>query len=138
MKVAFGTDEHTALTDAVRADLERRGHTVVAVDDGQWVEVGHAVGAAVADGRADTGVLFCWTGTGASMAANKVPGVRAALCTDAATAAGARTWNDANVLAMGLRLTSADVAKEVLDAWFATAVDPDEVEVIAGLEEPLG
>jgi ribose 5-phosphate isomerase B len=138
MNVAFGTDEHTALTDAVRADLEARGHTVVVVDDGQWVEVGHAVGRAVADGRADTGVLFCWTGTGASIAANKVPGVRAALCTDAATAAGARTWNDANVLAMGLRLTSADVAKEMLDAWFAAAVDPDEVEVIAGLEEPLG
>ena len=138
MNVAFGTDEHTELTDAVRADLEARGHTVVAVDDGQWVEVGHAVGRAVADGRADTGVLFCWTGTGASIAANKVPGVRAALCTDAATAAGARTWNDANVLVMGLRLTSADVAKEMLDAWFATTVDPDEVEVIAGLEEPLG
>jgi len=138
MNVAFGTDEHTPLTDAVRADLEARGHTVVAVDDGQWVEVGHAVGRAVADGRADTGVLFCWTGTGASIAANKVPGVRAALCADAATAAGARTWNDANVLVMGLRLTSPDVATELLDAWFATAVDPDEVEVIAGLEEPLG
>ena len=138
MNVAFGTDEHTALTDAVRADLEARGHSVVAVDDGQWVEVGHAVGKAVADGRADTGVLFCWTGTGASIAANKVPGVRAALCTDAATAAGARTWNDANVLVMGLRLTSADVAQEMLDAWFATAVDPDEVDVIAGLEDGRG
>ncbi len=134
MKVAFGTDEHTTLTDAVRADLETRGHTVVAVGDGQWVEVGHAVGEAVANGRCDTGVLFCWTGTGASMAANKVPGVRAALCTDAATAAGARTWNDANVLVMGLRLTSPEVATEMLDAWFATAVDPDEVDVISTLE----
>ena len=138
MNIAFGTDEHTALTDAVRVDLEARGHTVVAVDDGHWVEVGHAVGEAVASGRCDTGVLFCWTGTGASMAANKVPGVRAALCTDAATAAGARTWNDANVLVMGLRLTSAEVATEMLDAWFATAVDPDEVEVIAGLEDRRG
>ena len=138
MKVAFGTDEHTALTDAVRAELERRGHTVIAVDDGQWVEVGRAVGEAVASGRRDTGVLFCWTGTGASIAANKVPGVRAALCTDAATAAGARTWNDANVLVMGLRLTSPEVATEMLDAWFATAVDPDEVDVIAGLEDPRG
>jgi ribose 5-phosphate isomerase B len=138
MKIVFGTDEHTPLTDAVRADLEARGHTVLAVDDGQWVEVGQAVGKAVADGRADTGVLFCWTGTGASIAANKVPGVRAALCTDAATAAGARTWNDANVLVMGLRLTSSEVAKEMLDAWFATEVDPEEVDAIAGLEEPLG
>lgn len=138
MKVAFGTDEHTALTDAVRTDLESRGHTVVVVRDGQWVEVGHAVGEAVAQGECDTGVLFCWTGTGASIAANKVPGVRAALCTDAATAAGARTWNDANVLVMGLRLTSTEVASEMLDAWFATAVDPEEAEVIAGLEPPRG
>jgi ribose 5-phosphate isomerase B len=138
MKVAFGTDEHTALTDTVRAELERRGHTVVAVDDGQWVEVGRGVGEAVAGGRCGTGVLFCWTGTGASIAANKVPGVRAALCTDAATAAGARTWNDANVLVMGLRLTSSEVATEMLDAWFATAVDPDEVDVIASLEDPRG
>jgi ribose 5-phosphate isomerase B len=138
VNVAFGTDEHTALTDAVRADLEARGHTVDAVDDGQWVEVGHAVGDRVASGRCETGVLFCWTGTGASIAANKVPGVRAALCTDAATAAGARTWNDANVLVMSLRLTSPEVAKEMLDAWFATPVDPDEVEVIASLEGPRG
>ncbi len=134
MKVAFGTDEHTVLTDAVRADLVSRGHTVVVIDDGQWVEVGHAVGKAVAAGRCETGVLFCWTGTGASIAANKVPGVRAALCTDAGTAAGARTWNDANVLVMGLRLTSPEVAKEMLDAWFATPVDPDELDVIAELE----
>jgi ribose 5-phosphate isomerase B len=135
VKVAFGTDEHTALTDAVRAELEARGHTVVAVDDGQWVEVGHAVGEAVANGECDSGVLFCWTGTGASIAANKVVGVRAALCTDAATAAGARTWNDANVLVMGLRLTSPEVATEILDVWFATSVDPGEREVIATLEE---
>ena len=138
MNVAFGTDEHTALTDTVRADLASRGHRLHVVADGQWVEVGRAVGEAVATGRCETGVLFCWTGTGASIAANKVSGVRAALCTDAATAAGARTWNDANVLVMGLRLTSPEVATEMLDAWFATGVDPDEVDVIAGLEEPLG
>ena len=134
MKVAFGADEHTPLTDAVRAELESRGHTLVAVPDGQWVEVGHAVGELVADGRCDTGVLFCWTGTGASIAANKVTGVRAALCTDAETAAGARKWNDANVLVMGLRLTSPEVAREMLDAWFATPVDADELEVIDQLE----
>jgi ribose 5-phosphate isomerase B len=138
VNIAFGTDEHTALTDQVRADLASRGHTVHVVADGQWVEVGRAVGEEVATGRCETGVLFCWTGTGASIAANKVPGVRAALCTDAATAAGARTWNDANVLVMGLRLTSSEVATEMLDAWFATGADPEEVDVIAGLEEPLG
>jgi ribose 5-phosphate isomerase B len=134
VKVAFGTDERTALTDGVRTDLETRGHTVLAVDDGQWVEVGHAVGELVATGRCETGVLFCWTGTGASIAANKVHGVRAALCTDAATAVGARTWNDANVLVMGLRLTNPEVAGEMLDAWFATGVDPEELEVIGSLE----
>jgi ribose 5-phosphate isomerase B len=134
VKVAFGTDEHTALTDAVRAELASRGHAVHVVADGHWVEVGHAVGEAVASGRCETGVLFCWTGTGASIAANKVAGVRAALCTDAATAAGARTWNDANVLVMGLRLTSPEVAREMLDAWFATGSDPSEAGTIAGLE----
>ena len=138
MNVAFGTDEHTALTDGVRADLASRGHAVHVVADGQWVEVGHAVGEMVASGRCETGVLFCWTGTGASIAANKIAGARAALCTDAATAAGARRWNDANVLVMGLRLTSPESAREMLDAWFATPVDPDELDVIAGLEERLG
>ena len=110
------------LTDAVRADLEARGHEVLAVgpvrDDvmegeapQEWAEVGRGVGELVAGGPAGSGVLFCWTGTGASIAANKVPGVRAALCTDAATAAGARRWNDANVLVMSLRLTTAATAR---------------------------
>jgi ribose 5-phosphate isomerase B len=143
MKVAFGSDERTALTDAVRVELEARGHVVVAVGpvgDGddertkQWAEVGHDVGALVASGECATGVLFCWTGTGATIAANKVTGARAALCTDAATAAGARKWNDANVLVMGLRLTTAEVAGEMLDAWFATEPDPSEGRNIARLE----
>ena len=131
MKVVLGSDESNALTDAVIADLEARGHAVQLVgpptgDESQWAEVGREVGERVADGRAETGVLFCWTGTGASIAANKVRGVRAALCTDAATAAGARKWNDANVLVMGLRLTSPTVAGEMLDAWFDAEADPSE------------
>jgi len=139
MRVAFGSDERNALTDAVAADLERRGHDVLAVgppagDEAEWAEVGHLVGALVAGGDAETGVLFCWTGTGASIAANKVRGVRAALCTDAATAAGARKWNDANVLVMGLRLTSSEVAKEMLDAWFSTDADPSETDNVARLD----
>lgn len=145
MRVAFGSDERTALTDAVRAELEARGHVVAATGpvsddpsehDRQWAEVGRSVGEAVARGDAETGVLFCWTGTGASIAANKVRGVRAALCTDAGTAVGARRWNDANVLVMGLRLTSLEVAREMLDAWFATAADPAEAANIARLEAP--
>jgi ribose 5-phosphate isomerase B len=139
VKVVLGSDEKTPLTDAVGADLERRGHEVVRVgppaDEAiEWAEVGQRVGEAVAKGEADTGVLFCWTGTGASIAANKVSGVRAALCTDAATAAGARKWNDANVLVMGLRLTTPDVAGELLDAWFTTDPEPSEAENIARLE----
>ncbi|MBV8958625.1 MAG: RpiB/LacA/LacB family sugar-phosphate isomerase, partial [Actinobacteria bacterium] len=110
MKVAFGTDERTALTDAVKAELAERGVEVVVVGEGNpWPDVGRGVGEAVASGQVDRGVVCCWTGTGVSMAANKVAGVRAALCTDAETARGARRWNDANVLAFGLLLTSAEV-----------------------------
>jgi ribose 5-phosphate isomerase B len=139
VKVALGSDDKTPLTDAVVADLHERGHEVTLVgppagEAEEWVEVGRRVGELVAGGEVDTAVLFCWTGTGASIAANKVPGVRAALCTDAATAAGARTWNDANVLVMGLRLVSPDVAREMLEAWFETEPDPDEAATIARLE----
>jgi ribose 5-phosphate isomerase B len=139
VRVILGSDEKTPLTDAVGADLERRGHEVVIVGPPggeaiEWAEVGQRVGEAVAKGEAETGVLFCWTGTGASIAANKVAGARAALCTDAATAAGARKWNDANVLVMGLRLTTPDVAGELLDAWFTTEPEPSEAGNIARLE----
>jgi ribose 5-phosphate isomerase B len=139
MRVVLGSDEKTTVTDAVGADLEQRGHDVVLVgppggESIEWAEVGRRVGELVAKGEADTGVLFCWTGTGASIAANKVSGVRAALCTDAATAAGARKWNDANVLVMGLRLTTPDVAGELLDAWFSTEPDPSEADNIARVE----
>ena len=140
MRVVLGSDEATALTAAVAADLEARGHTVALVGPpaGEaiaWPEVGRRVGERVAAGAADTAVLFCWTGTGVSIAANKVPGVRAALCADAETAAGARRWNDANVLVMSLRLTSEQLAREMLDAWFATAPDPAEAANIASLDD---
>ena len=97
MRVAFAADSADATTDAVRRWLEEHGHEVVGtVPDGDpWPDVGRTVGEAVAGGRADLGVVACWTGTGVSIAANKVPGVRAALCTDAETARGARRWNDA-------------------------------------------
>jgi ribose 5-phosphate isomerase B len=139
MRVALGSDERTPLTDTVADDLRARGHDVVLVgppadENKQWTAVGHEIGALVAGGECATAVLFCWTGTGASIAANKVKGARAALCTDASTAAGARRWNDANVLVMGLRLTSPEVAKEMLDAWFATEPDPSEAANIADVE----
>lgn len=139
MRIALGADERTPLTDAVTDDLRARGHDVTLVggpggEDKQWAQVGRELGQLVASGAFPTAVLFCWTGTGASIAANKVPGARAALCTDAATAAGARRWNDANILVMGLRLTSAELATEMLDAWFNTEPDPGEAENIARLE----
>ncbi len=118
------------MTQALEAALRERGHQVLArgaVAGGTepWPSVGRAVGEAVASGRADQGIVCCWTGTGVTIAANKVRGVRAALCGDAATASGARRWNDANVLALSLRATSVPVALEILEAWFATEPSDD-------------
>ncbi|HTN79509.1 MAG TPA: RpiB/LacA/LacB family sugar-phosphate isomerase [Acidimicrobiales bacterium] len=128
MRVAFGTDEQTAVTDAIVALLTDRGHDVDVVALGEpWPDVGRLVGEAVASGSCDRGVVCCWTGTGVSIAANKVPRIRAALCTDAVTAEGARRWNDANVLAMGLRLTSSVVAAEMVDAFLTTDVERAEL-----------
>jgi ribose 5-phosphate isomerase B len=127
MRIAFGTDERTALTDAIVRGLRDQGHEVVVVGEGDpWPDIGRGVGEAVSAGDVDRGVVCCYTGTGVSMAANKVPGVRAALCTDAETAVGARKWNDANVLAMGYRLTSETVATEMIEAFLTTEPDPSE------------
>ena len=138
MRIAFGTDEQTAVTDAVEAWLTGHGHDVVvpAERGGPWPTVGAAVGHAVASGEADRGVVCCWTGTGVSIAANKVPGVRAALCTDRDTAVGARRWNDANVLALGLRLTTEALAEELLAAFLGTDVDADELALIDQVDRP--
>lgn len=136
MRVAFGVDEPDAVSDLVPGWLIEQGHEVAVVARGvPWPDAGRVVGEAVAAGRADVGVVCCWTGTGVSIAANKVPGVRAALCTDAETARGARRWNDANVLALGLRLTSEALAGEILEAFLTTGVDADEVETIARLAD---
>ena len=132
MRVAFGTDERTPVSDEVAAALAAAGHEVVLRrEDEPWPDGGRRVGEAVASGQADRGIVCCWTGTGVSIAATKVPGVRAALCTDAETARGARRWNDANVLALGLRLTSPTVAEEMLDAFLSTEPEADEAANIA-------
>ena len=134
VRIAFGTDDVTDTTEHVVTWLREHGHDVDVVAAGEpWTDVGRDVGEAVASGRAERGVVACWTGTGVSMAANKVPGVRAALCTDPETAAGARRWNDANVLALGLRLTSPALADEMLDAFLATEPEGDEAANIAKL-----
>jgi ribose 5-phosphate isomerase B len=133
--VAFGADEETPLAGAVVDHLREAGHRVdVLALPGWWPDVGRLVGEAVAGGRADFGVVCCWTGTGVSIAANKVAGVRAALCADAETARGARKWNNANVLALSLRLTSEPVATEIVDAFLSEAPDPSEAAAVAAVE----
>ncbi|MCU0268941.1 MAG: RpiB/LacA/LacB family sugar-phosphate isomerase [Acidimicrobiales bacterium] len=135
MRIVFGTDEITPVSRRIVDLLAEAGHEVRTVAEGDpWPQVGRAVGRAVAAGLADRGVVCCWTGTGVSIAANKVPGVRAALCTDAETAIGARRWNDANVLALGLRLTSEELAREMLVAFLDTPAEPDELLTIATVE----
>ena len=131
----MAADERTGVAEAVVAELRRRGHEPIphgALADGErddWAWASEAAARDVADGRAEQGVVCCWTGTGASIAANKVDGVRAALCTDPETARGARRWNDANVLALSLRGTSEALLGEILDAWFDAAPSDEESDV---------
>ena len=123
MRVAVAADERAGVAEAVVEELERRGHEALlhgALNESErddWAWASEAAARDVAEGRADQAIVCCWTGTGASMAANKVPGVRAALCADAETARGARRWNDANALALSLRATSEAVLSEILEAW---------------------
>jgi len=131
MRIALGSDEATELTAELERDLRARGHDVVMLgalapgDDDAWPSVGRRVGEAVTSGGCRYGVVCCWSGTGVSIAANKVPGARAALCGDSETAALAREWNDANVLALSLRATPPSDVKAILDAWFATGPTAD-------------
>ncbi|MFI6252605.1 RpiB/LacA/LacB family sugar-phosphate isomerase [Streptomyces sp. NPDC051016] len=133
MRITVSSDMDEPVARLLVEELIRRGHDVRAFGalepgaDPRWAVCSQAAAREVAAGAADQAVVCCWTGTGASIAANKVPGVRAALCTDACTADGARRWNDANVLALSLRLTSPPVLKEILDAWF-TAVPSQDAE----------
>ena len=132
----------THVTGVVVDELRRKGHEVAVFGalvetPAMWSKVALEVAEMVVRGEFDQAVLFCWTGTGISMAANKVRGIRAALCQDAETARGARLWNDANILAMSLRAVSEYVAKEILDAWFAAAPsnDPEDRECLLYLNE---
>jgi ribose 5-phosphate isomerase B len=134
MRISVAADEDTGVARDVVEELRRRGHQVVthgaleAAERDDWAWASEAAARDVAAGRTDQAVVCCWTGTGASIAANKVPGVRAALCVDAYTAEGARKWNDANVLALSLRLTSRAELSEILDAWLAAVPSPDAAD----------
>ena len=131
MRIAVAADERTGVAEAVLEALRERGHEpllhgALAEDErDDWAWASEAAARDVAEGRAEQAVVCCWTGTGASIAANKVRGIRAALCGDAATAEGARRWNDANVLALSLRATSEAVLAEILEAWFSAQPSPD-------------
>jgi ribose 5-phosphate isomerase B len=134
VRVAVSTDERAGVADALIEELERRGHEAVphgAFSDEErddWAWASEAAARDVAEGRADQAIVCCWTGTGASIAANKVPGVRAALCGDAETARGARRWNDANALALSLRTTSRPLLEEILDAWLDSEPSTDAAD----------
>jgi RpiB/LacA/LacB family sugar-phosphate isomerase len=139
MRIAVSPDTDEPVARQVIDELRRRGHTVLPYgalrpgDREDWAWSASAAARAVAGGAADQAVVCCWTGTGAAMAANKVPGVRAALCHDAYTADGARRWNDANAPALSLRTTSGPMPGEILDAWFAgtPSQDADDVANVA-------
>jgi ribose 5-phosphate isomerase B len=145
MKIAVAADERVGVAVTVLEQLRKRGHEPIphgALAEGErdaWAWASEAAARDVAEGRAEQAIVCCWTGTGASIAANKVDGVRAALCLDAQTAAGARKWNDANALAISLRATSDAELAEILDAWFGgeasgDADDAANVEHIAEIE----
>jgi ribose 5-phosphate isomerase B len=135
MRIAVAADECVGIAAALLEELRRRGHEPIehgALSEAErddWAWASEAAARDVAEGRAEQAVVCCWTGTGASIAANKVPGIRAALCGDAPTASGARKWNDANVLALSLRATSSAELEEILDAWFSTEASADSDDV---------
>ena len=143
MKIAVAADERVGVAEALLEELRQRGHDPIPhgalADDERddWAWASEAAARDVAEGRAEQAVVCCWTGTGASIAANKVAGVRAALCLDAQTADGARRWNDANALAISLRATSEAELAEILDAWFAAAPStaPDDVANVEHLAD---
>jgi ribose 5-phosphate isomerase B len=135
VRISVAADERTGVADTLVDELRRRGHEPIAhgaLEPGErddWAWASEAAARDVAEGRAEQAIVACWTGTGCSIAANKVPGIRAALAFDAETAEGARKWNDANVLALSLRVTSEAVLREILDAWFSGRPSPDEDDV---------
>jgi ribose 5-phosphate isomerase B len=143
VRIAIAADELTGVAEALPQELRRRGHEPVphgVYAEGErddWAWASEAAAREVAEGSAEQAVVACWTGTGASIAANKVPGIRAALCGDAQTAEGARRWNDANVLALSLRLTSSAALQEILDAWFSAgpSAEEDDVENVEHVAE---
>ncbi len=133
MKIALAADERLPVVETIQRELTQRGHQVLwfGPSVGQtapWPQVARQAAETVARGEAEEGILLCWTGTGVSIAANKVRGIRAALCADSETARGARLWNNANVLCLSMRLTTDALAREILNAWFETSYQPNPTD----------
>lgn len=143
-RVVIGSDQKAGVMETVVSYFRQRGHEIELVGalagepNARWPEVGSLVAQKVARGEATTGVVACFTGTGVAMAANKVHGVRAALCHDAGAAQGARLWNHANVLALSIRSTTAQVGIEICDAWMATPDDPEFIRDVSYLDKLVG
>lgn len=141
MRIALCSDEPYPVHAVLEAELARRGHEVTrfgAIASGQeepWADVAERAALAVARGECDEGIFLCWTGTGISIAANKVAGIRAALAGDPGTAAGARLYNRANVLCLSNRTLSNDMAREILASWFDTACGDAGAAGVARLDE---
>lgn len=135
MKFIVAADEDRPVVASIAALLREKGHDVRVLPVSAWARAALDVAHGVARGEADQGIVCCWTGTGVTIAANKVKGVRAALCVDAQTAAGARKWNDANVLALSLRLLSEPVAKEIVEAWLSEQYAASEDESLAAIRD---
>ncbi len=133
MKIVIASDEDRPVLKHMEEKLREKGHDVTRLPVTTWGAMATDAASRVAKGEFDQGIVCCWTGTGASIAANKVKGIRAALCVDAQTAAGARKWNDANVLALSLRLLSEPVATEILEAWTTATYEKTEDESLAYL-----
>ena len=145
MNIALSSDEKCKVVDFTARYLEDKGYALrrygaVSKKQVDWVDSSIELAEAVASGKCSQGVLFCWTGTGSSIAANKVPGIRAALCVDPEEAKGAKRWNHANVLVMSARLTSEHKARKILDAWFSgpkgsSAYDKRNMKKLSGIEK---
>lgn len=140
MKLIVASDEKTNLSQSVSQYLKEKDHQVILMGDlvrenGKWAEIGKEAALKVAKGEADQAILFCWSGTGICMAANRIKGARAALCWDAETARLARKWDDANILCMSLRYTSENLAEEILDAWFSTKFDEEGLNEVHKLDD---
>lgn len=133
MRLSIGADEKLLIVDHALKSLQEKGHelTWYGPDAGEvipWPKIAQRVSEDIIEGKSEEGILFCWTGTGVSIAANKIPGIRAALCFDSETARGARLWNNANVLCISMRLTTEIILEEILEKWFKTKFVPNDTD----------